>query len=1092
MVPYKFLFPELILTLKRYSVGFAQQLLLPEQELSIQSTEKFKVSSRTTLDCLILTTGQRIIVTTKPSMALPTGIDGILRKLENGRYVWIAHKLIKEANEEIEKNGLAKYSKRLASSWPSNFRYKVPERDIYDQVMPNSNGLRPPQIGALFSIGSHWSLNNIPATIIMPTGTGKTETMLAALAAHATCPMIVAVPSKALRGQTARKFLTFGLLRKLETLPLHVPNPVVGILRSQPRTKDDLDIFRDCNVIVSVMASLTGGTAKDLAKDIAGECGVLIVDEAHHIGASTWTNFKEEFSKKRVLQFTATPFRADGKLVDGDVIFSYPLRQAQKDGYFKPIQFKPVYELNPQAGDDLIAKEACQVLRSDLESGYNHLLMARCDSIHRAQEVKRYYDKYGKEFDPQIIHSELVDGEVRVQRLIKGESKIAICVNMLGEGFDLPALKIAAMHDPQKSLAPLLQFTGRFTRTSGINLGDAKVIANIADPGVSIALERLYSEDSDWNSILSEMSSQAAKDHASLIEFLNDSISLVSHSDEIPSLSHHLLKPIFSTLFYSCSVFRPKKFFEAIPKGIDIANVWLNEKTNTLYFATRSQGRVKWTRSKEIIDTSWNLFVLHHDEERNLLYLASSDKTSSHEGLAKAVGATGQLMGEDIFRSLGRIGRLVFNNLGVSKHGRRNLSYAMYTGADVRQALGLSEKAGSRKANISGIGWENGKQVTIGCSYKGRVWSKDAGTIPELVEWAKNVGDKVTDKTISTADIIDNVLIPDEIKVLPKVPVLGIEWPFELLRQPEERVIIANDNISVPIYLCDIVFNSVNYEANEIEFHIVDNSENLVGVFVLAIDDSGYAITEKSIPELSISIGTNQTSLATYFNQYPPLIRFVDLSELDGNLILKPQNPYNLTLPSSCLSVFDWSDADITKESIWKDGVKREHSVQFVAAKKFIDDGFDFVFDDDSPGEAADLICIKEEDTFIRLLFAHCKFSGGKKAGARVEDLVEVSSQAIRSAKWTGKFKELCRHILNRNETRVKEPGRSFILRGRLSDINRLSKVSRLKAIRPEIMLVQPGVSVQKMSDDQNIVLGAAASYLKETIGVDITVLCSE
>ena len=35
---------------------------------------------------------------------------------------------------------------------------------------------------------------------------------------------------------------------------------------------------------------------------------------------------------------------------------------------------------------------------------------------------------------------------------------------MLGEGFDLPALKVAVVHDPQKSLAVTLQFIGRFTR----------------------------------------------------------------------------------------------------------------------------------------------------------------------------------------------------------------------------------------------------------------------------------------------------------------------------------------------------------------------------------------------------------------------------------------------------------------------------------------------------------------------------------------------------------------------------------------------------------------------------------------------------
>jgi superfamily II DNA or RNA helicase len=46
-----------------------------------------------------------------------------------------------------------------------------------------------------------------------------------------------------------------------------------------------------------------------------------------------------------VLQLTATPFRRDGKLVDGKVIYSYPLQLAQRDGYFEKIVFEPVYEI---------------------------------------------------------------------------------------------------------------------------------------------------------------------------------------------------------------------------------------------------------------------------------------------------------------------------------------------------------------------------------------------------------------------------------------------------------------------------------------------------------------------------------------------------------------------------------------------------------------------------------------------------------------------------------------------------------------------------------------------------------------------------
>jgi len=62
---------------------------------------------------------------------------------------------------------------------------------------------------------------------------------------------------------------------------------------------------------------------------------------------------------------------------------------------------------------------------------------------------------------------------------------------MLGEGFDLPELKIAAFHDIRKTLAVTLQLAGRFTRKRP-DLGHATFIANTADVQVQDELRKLY------------------------------------------------------------------------------------------------------------------------------------------------------------------------------------------------------------------------------------------------------------------------------------------------------------------------------------------------------------------------------------------------------------------------------------------------------------------------------------------------------------------------------------------------------------------------------------------------------------------------
>lgn len=208
--------------------------------------------------------------------------------------------------------------------------------------------------------------------------------------------------------------------------------------------------------------------------------------------------------------------------------------------------------------------------------------------------------------------------------------------------------------------------------------------------------------------------------------------------------------------------------------------------------------------------------------------------------------------------------------------------------------------------------------------------------------------------------------------------------------------------------------------------------------------------------------------------------------------MIKPQSVHDLVFPEECLEAWDWNGVDLTKESIWKNGAQREDSIQWKVAQHFMDGGFDIVFDDDSAGEAADLVCLKEEDDHIRLILIHCKFTRAT-AGQRVDDVVEVSSQAIRSAKWKWKFKDLCHHVQDREKRlAASQSGRATrFLKGETKDLNQFVKTSRLKEICPEVIIVQPGVTKTGYTDEQKTILAAAHSYLKETIGVDLAIICS-
>jgi superfamily II DNA or RNA helicase len=1061
--------------------------------MPVSASEVIAVSPKRNETAYVLATGERLVVTERQRCPQPLGVDGVLSRYPDGQLYWLSHQLIDEFKEQVRQGKLTERRDAIAQSWTDVVRYRA-ERVGRDGDIIRS-GLRPPQIGALHAIGAHWSQHHRPATVIMPTGTGKTESMMAALLAHVAGPLLVVVPSQALRDQIAEKFLTLGLLQELGIIPESVPRPIVGVISKRPKLSVHLDIFDHCNVVVSTMAALSQGEATDLIPEMAARVAALVVDEAHHVPAASWSAFREYFAERRVLQFTATPFRRDGELVDGTVIYSYPLHRAQQDGYFKKISFTPVYEIDPDEGDNAIAEMAIEKLRDDLAKGHNHLVMARCETIARAKQVHAIYQRFAPEYGPMLIHSDEPLQAGAMDLLRSGGSRVVVCVDMLGEGFDLAQLKVAAIHDTHKSLAVLLQFTGRFTRTASRDIGDATVIANIADQRVSDALERLYSEDADWNYLLSEFSSKAIRDHEALVEFLSASKDLFATDtdDDAITIARSLLRPAFSAVVYRCESFRPKKFHEALSDQVSVRAAWLHEASQTLYFVTKSEPQVTWSRSKQLRDRQWDLFILHHDPTRQLLYLHSSDTSSLHEELARAVGGRRiQLIhGENVFRTLGNIKRLVFQNIGVSKIGRRNLRYAMYTGAEVEQALTMAEKAGSVKSNLSGTGYEEGRPVTIGCSYKGRIWSREHGPIRGFLDWCSNVGAKLIDESIKTDVILDNVMLQKEAATLPSEQVLSLDWPVELLRQSEERVVLKGNNQEVGLSLCGIEHESTQQDQNSIFFRI--ESDHFACKLCLEIGGQrGLEVKRVGGTPLVIQAGRLEQPLERYLSDYPPLVRFCDLSELDGNLLVSPKERRELVLAPERFEAWDWSGTNINLESIWKNGKERSDSIQQRAANHYRDGGFELIFNDDDKGEAADLICLKDEPDRIRLALVHCKFSGGFEPGARVKDVVEVCSQAVRSAKWQWRFRALCRHIAVRERTlRTAERPTRFI-QGKHKDLNQFMRVSRFKQVTAEIVVVQPGLSQRECSPDQTAVLAAADAFLHETVGVHLDIVCSE
>ena len=328
--------PSLVLGPTRVGVGNIFHVIESASSQSVVDISEIQISPRVKERLYELENGEKIIVTSRKKLERPSKVDGVLRQDSNG-YAWISHKRTDAVAADIRARGPGALARDIAANWRGKFSFHAEERDGVGNIV--APGLRPPQIGALHAIGEHWSLYKNPATVVMPTGTGKTETMLATLVNYVRGPLLVVVPSRVLRDQTQGKFETLGLLRSLGNLASGVRNPIVGVITRRARNEADLSILENCNVVVTTMSAIAEGAAESLGPEIARRVHTLIVDEAHHIGAAGWSAFRGHFRNQSVLQFTATPFRRDGKLVDGEVIYNYPLRLAQQDGYFCKITF---------------------------------------------------------------------------------------------------------------------------------------------------------------------------------------------------------------------------------------------------------------------------------------------------------------------------------------------------------------------------------------------------------------------------------------------------------------------------------------------------------------------------------------------------------------------------------------------------------------------------------------------------------------------------------------------------------------------------------------------------------------------------------
>jgi len=500
---------------------------------------------------------------------------------------------------------------------------------------------------------------------------------------------------------------------------------------------------------------------------------------------------------------------------------------------------------------------------------------------------------------------------------------------------------------------------------------------------------------------------------------------------------------------------------------------------------------VVWGKINELKEIQWNLYLLFYDQSKKRLYVNSNVKGNHYELCSKIVPSATIIMGETIFKCFHNVNRLILHTVGLRDAFYGQIRYKMYAGLDISAGLADAVKRTAIKSNIFGLGYEGGKQISIGCSYKGKIWSKEETNILNWKKWCDQIGNKVTNGEINVDEILKGVLCPQIIKDRPRKVPIYIEWPTSFYTNFTTSIRIK---IKDKIYEIDNVSLRITNFSVEgpIEF-VVETEDTLSKYNLIFIEtDAGknYSYINTNDCSTYICKSDKEILLEEYFCNDAPIIQFCDNSYLENNIFIDAKKEQGLIFNVDKIETWAWEGVNIKKESQRLE--KRKDSIQYNLIKHLKEFNYQIIFDDDNSGEVADVITIYENENVINVELYHCKFSSEENPGARVTDLYEVCGQAEKSIRWKEDIYRLFDHMRKREMKRIRESKNSRFEVGNLEVLHNLRKKAKFYKYSMKIFIVQPGLSKSEISDDQKEILAATEAYLYDTYKIQFGIIASK
>ena len=932
-------------------------------------------------------------------------------------------------------------------------------------------GLRNAQLGAIHAIASFFTINKKDAAIIvMPTGSGKSSVLVMTPFLLRKKRALIVTPSKMVRGQIANDFGTLKTLCKINVFEPEMDKPVVYEMKHKYDSSNDLELIK-ADVIVA-----TPNCALSLSESEWGResIDIVLVDEAHHTPAKTWQQILINLMNAVHVLFTATPFRLDRKEVAGEIIYDYPLSKAYEDGVFGEIQFIPVDD--GDNNDLRIAKKAEEIVINDRNEGYEHCLMVRTNTKENAKTLEKLYCEHTS------LRVSRVDSSMSYSRIEKVLNNLKnnmldgiICVDMLGEGYDFPNLKIAAIHVPHKSLASTLQFVGRFARTNAKKVGTAKFIAADNDE-LEIENNKLFSRDAIWQDLIIGMSEKRNTKEQKTREYYK----AFSYADEnsLSSVPVQAIRPNCHDKIFRVSGFNILSEFPDICNVAD--RVLRNFDEKTVVGIGLDYYSPLWMGNGEKINQEYSLYIIHYQEKTKMLHIYSQNHSEMmYEELVGAFcDEYEQIPKYEINRVLGELKDFeIFNSGMLSKQAQSGESYRIMAGSDVSDAIdkdsGRMYSAGHAFCKAVN---KNNEAITIGYSSASKVWSSAYEELKDYIGWCDEIGVKIANASIKvkTNTNFDYLPLPKPLEKYPSNVFFADFNPSTYSSSPLIKYVYRGREKYGRLVDMKLCVQSCHDDYVEVVLSLDTVSE------IIRFGLKGN-ITILN-PSIVVSMGNVEMTLSDYLKDYPLLFKTTDDATITGTEVIEGDYRGEI-FDRSIIEGVDWKkyNTDITKEF----GECRNSKMISIQDALYIlldkDMENRFILYDHGSGEMADYITIKEMDNEIKVELYHVKKMSAQAYNNSVGDVYEVAGQAMKSIMWFGSKARLIEKLENRNKS-----GHAIVKKGgRIEEVLRLLRTPG-KLLRGCICIVQPGISQsQDISPAVQEVLSATNKYVRNAGKVD-------